>query len=151
MNKASKVLSQNFKWERELMPKEALELQEALQIALEEIGPIDPWWSEADQMFVFTEKIYPAVLFQDTNKQKTIDGYVEVLKNWLIDRLNENVSETAEKVTTGHGGRRAGAGRPPKPPTKAVRIDLDVANWLEGQPEHIAKVRSLMKQEVLNL
>lgn len=123
-------------------------LEQEYKKALKEIGPIEPWWSDEDGMFVFEHDLYPFVMHADPDKQKTIDGYCRALKGFIEERLAGNVAETVERITSGRGGYRPGAGRKPgstKEPTKMVRLPIGIADWLKDDPAHIEQVRRLMQ------
>lgn len=123
-------------------------LEQEYKQALKEIGPIDPQWSDEDQMFVFEHSAYPYVMHADPDKQKTIDGYHRALKGFIEERLTGNVADYVDRVTSGRGGYREGAGRKPgstKEPTRMVRLPIVVADWLKDDPDHVEQVRRLMQ------
>ncbi|RJQ48794.1 MAG: hypothetical protein C4530_24170 [Desulfobacteraceae bacterium] len=123
-------------------------IDKEFRIALNEIGPIEPIWSEADQMFYFEHDNYPAVIYGAKTTEETVKGYKRVLREWIEDRLAGNVAPGVERITSGRGGYRPGAGRPKKEPTEAVRVQkniLDVVNWLREDPKRADRVRKLMK------
>ena len=123
-------------------------IDKEIQIALNEIGPIEPIWSEVDRMFYFEHEAYPAVIYGAKDREATIEGYKRVLREWVEDRLTGNISASIERITSGRGGRRPGAGRPRKEPTEAVRVQkdiLDVVNWLREDPKRADRVRKLMQ------
>jgi hypothetical protein len=124
------------------------ELKQHVDIALEEIGLIQPWWSDADQMFMFEHPAYPWVMHADPNPEATKAGYIRALTGWIQDRLANNVADFAETTTTGRGGLRQGAGRPKlKVPTRTIRLPEPIVNWLK-YPENRQKVERLMQDEV---
>jgi len=126
-----------------MVTQKKIKLQVAF--ALQEIGGIKPWWSEEDQMFVFEHPLYPRVMHADPDIEETIQGYLRALHGFIEDRLHGHLSDTAERVTSGRGGKRPGAGRPKKPvSTVAIRLPNDIANWLKADPRHMAQVRKIM-------
>jgi hypothetical protein len=120
------------------------EINKQLQIALSEIGEIQPWWSDEDQMFIFEHPAYPRVSHADADQGKAKAGYLRALEGFIEDRLAGNLAEEAERVTSGRGGARPGAGRPRKPKTLQRRLDADMAEWLD-EPANREKVWKLMQ------
>jgi hypothetical protein len=123
------------------------DLEKEFQKALKEIGPIKPWWSEEDELYVFEHPAYPVVDYAAKTPQEVIEKYKRVLRSFIEDRLAGNVAESVDRMTPGRGGHRPGA-RPPKRSTKRKtrRINLpdDVATWLTEDPSRIEQVRALM-------
>lgn len=114
--------------------------------ALKEIGEIKPWWSEEDQLYVFEHKAYPVVDYLAKTPEEVIEKYQLVLQDFIAERLNSNIAEPIERITSGRGGSRPGAGRPKgttKPPTLRKRLPADIARWLDDEANH-EKVRKLM-------
>ena len=67
-------------------------------------------------------------------------------RDFIEERLNDNLAAHIEKATKGHGGKREGAGRPKgskKEAKKRVYLPNDVAEWFE-QPSAIPQVRQLI-------
>jgi hypothetical protein len=127
------------------------ELKQQLQLALAEIGPIEPWWAEDSQMWCFEHPLYPACMHLDPDKQATIDGYLRALEGFIEERLNNTVADFMETATKGQagkkGGKRAGAGRPRNATTTAaVRLPLPLVEWLKN-PANRKKLETLMQQE----
>lgn len=123
------------------------EVTQNLAIALQEIGVIEPWWSDEDEMYVFEHQAYPRVLYADPDKVKTRDGYLRALKGFIEERLSGNLSEEAERITPGRGGLRAGAGRPigsKKPPTERITLPKELADWLKENPTHQEQAKELL-------
>jgi hypothetical protein len=121
------------------------EIKEHLDTALKEIGAIEPWWSDEDEMYVFEHSLYPRVMHADPDKEETRKGYLRALTGFIEDRLSGNLAEMADKVTSGRGGRRPGAGRPRKGRTVRKYLPVDVAQWLDNE-ENLEQVRKLMGQ-----
>ncbi|MBY0449269.1 MAG: hypothetical protein K2X01_01410 [Cyanobacteria bacterium] len=107
------------------------DIDKEFQMALLEIGLIEPWWSKEDGMFVFEHNAYPRVIYADLDKKTVQDGYQRALREFIKERLAGNLSEEAERVTSGRGGKRSGAGRPKgsgtKEPTESIRIPKSIA------------------------
>jgi hypothetical protein len=124
-----------------------MDIHQEILVALAEIGPVEPWWSEEDQMFVFEHPSYPWVMHADPSLEETKYGYLRALRTFIQDRLNNTVADSTERTTRGRGGLRPGAGRPKgstKEPTKMVRLPIDVADWIKADPAHLEKVRNMM-------
>lgn len=114
------------------------------QKALQEIGVIEPWFSEEDGLYVFEHPAYPAVVYGHKNKEKAIQGYKKALEEFIEDRLSGNVADFVEAMTSGRGGKRDGAGRPvgtKKAAKKRIYLETDVADWLNSNPQNVEAVR----------
>lgn len=123
-----------------------MQLDEEVKKALEEIGEIAPWWSEEDGMYVFEHPAYPFVMHADPDEAEAKAGYLRAITGFIEDRLAGMVAPDVDRVTSGRGGVRPGAGRPRKDvATIAIRLPEDVARWLKADPEnHIAAIRRIM-------
>ena len=77
------------------------EIELHLSAALEEIGEIRPWFEEDVDAWVFSHKNYPEVEYADTSKEDVIKHYPEYLREFIRHRLNDNITERAEKKTKG--------------------------------------------------
>jgi hypothetical protein len=122
------------------------EIDEHLQIALEEIGNIAPWFEKDVDAWVFSHKKYPDVEYGGESASDVIENYPKYLREFLKHRLNDNLTSRAEKKTKGRGGKREGSGRPAgtkKEPKKRVYLPKDVADWFE-KPSSIPQVRQLI-------
>lgn len=120
------------------------EIKEHLKIALEEIGPIDPWFDNDYKTWAFSHSLYPVEYSGDT-KEEVIKNYPLYLQDFIEERLKDNLSPITEKKTKGRGGRRIGSGRPlgtTKEPTKRVSLPLDIADWIV-MPDTISHLRAL--------
>ena len=123
-------------------------LAKELHKALKEIGPIEPWWSEKDGLYVFEHAAYPMVDYAHSDPVVVKERYQAVLKEFIQDRLLGNVAEVTERLTSGRGGYRVGAGRPKgttKVATVQVRLPEDVAHWLKADKSHIDAIRNIMQ------
>ena len=121
-------------------------VDEHLKIALEEIGPIKPWFDPEVQSWVFEHELYPESYGGETKKE-VIERYPLYIRQFIESRLDGTLAPWVEKQTRGRGGKREGAGRPAgttKAPTAVIRLPLEIANWLKADPTHLEQVRSLV-------
>jgi hypothetical protein len=124
------------------------EVDKHLEMALEEIGKVTPWFDKNVNAYVFEHPAYP-VEYAGESKGEVIEGYPEYLREFIRHRLNDRLHPLMEKETKGRGGKRAGAGRPrgtKKSPTKVVRLPKDIANWIE-KPSSIPQIRQFIARE----
>lgn len=115
--------------------------------ALKEIGEITPWYSDEYGFYCFSHPAYPVVDYIADTPEETVMGYKRILREWIADRMAGKVPTYIEKMTSGRGGRREGAGRPPGPPTKRISVPeeiADVVNWIKEDPSRATQVRRLM-------
>ncbi len=122
------------------------EIERNLKVALAEIGDIKPWKEEGG--YYFRHDTYPVVDYMADTPQDTIKGYKRILREFIEDRLQGNLSSLAERTTSGRGGKRPGAGRPTSQSSTRISIPddiLDVVNWLREDPKRANKVRTLMR------
>ena len=118
-----------------------------LKIALDEVGSIQPVWQEEVSAWVFTHPLYPTVEVPGDTEEDCRNRYPWWLAQFIKERLKDNISEADERITSGRGGKRSGSGRPRgrrKPETEAIRVPIDIAQWLKAQPEHWEQVRKIM-------
>ncbi|MCE5317043.1 MAG: hypothetical protein LLG04_06730 [Parachlamydia sp.] len=122
------------------------EIKAHLKIALEEIGEIKPWFDRDVNAWIFEHKLYPVGCSGDSSAE-VVKKFPRYLKEFITERLKNNLNPRVEKRTVGKGGKREGAGRP-KDPNKEekVRVYLphDIAKWIK-YPETIMHIRSLMR------
>jgi len=122
------------------------EIKKNLKVALKEIGEIQPWFEKDVNAWVFEHSNYP-VSYAGKNAKEVIEKYPLHLKEFIIERLANNLDPLVEKKTKGYGGARKGAGRPRgsiKEPTIQVRLPTDIAKWLK-YPGMIPHVRSIIQ------
>jgi hypothetical protein len=108
------------------------EIKKHLEIALKEIGQIEPWFDKDVDAWVFEHKAYP-VGYSGDSKDEVIDNYPRYLEEFIKQRLNHNLAPSVEKKTKGRGGKREGSGRPKgtkKTPTKRVTLPKKIAEWI---------------------
>lgn len=121
-----------------------MDIKKHLKVALSEIGEIKPRFSKDDGMFVFDHPSYPTVMHADATAEATKEGYLRALEGFIEARLSGNLSDVAEKMTKGHGGKRSGAGRKPgstKEPKMRMYIPSDLGLWLQQSPSNIDLMR----------
>jgi hypothetical protein len=96
--------------------------------------------------WIFEHPLYP-VGYSADSPDEVIENYPLHLKEFLKERLKNNLDPVVEKVTKGKGGLRPGAGRPigsKGAPTKQIRLPADIADWLK-QPGMINHIRELLQ------
>ena len=126
--------------------KEKKEIDEQLQLALNEIGKIKPWFNKDFKTWVFYHELYPVEYSGDT-KAEVIKNYPLYLREFIKHRLQGKLAPLMENKTKGHGGRRTGSGRPKKSEEDLkVRVYLpkDIALWIK-QPEIIQNIRQFVR------
>jgi hypothetical protein len=124
----------------------AKKIKKHLNIALKEIGAIKPWYDKDFNVWVFSHKKYPDVEYAGETAEEVIKNYPLYLRDFIEERLNENLAPHIEKAAKGHGGKREGAGRPKgtkKESKKRIYVPSDVAEWLQS-PSSIPQVRQLI-------
>ncbi|HSX03908.1 MAG TPA: hypothetical protein VLG76_04180 [Rhabdochlamydiaceae bacterium] len=128
-----------------MMSTEKKETKKHLAVALREIGKITPWFDKEVNAWVFSHPKYP-VEYAGNSSKEVIKNYPKYLKMFIIERLNDNLSELTEKATKGKGGKREGAGRPKgtkKVRKKRIYVPEDIADILQ-RPEVHSTVREMM-------
>lgn len=122
------------------------EINKELKIALTEVGAITPWFDRKMHAWIFEHPAYP-VGYSGDSSDEVIENYPLHLREFIKERLKNNLDPAIEKITKGRGGLRTGAGRPKGvkgTPTKQVRLPVDIANWLK-QPGMINHIRELLQ------
>jgi len=125
------------------------EIDEHLAIALEEIGKIKPWFEKDVNAWVFSHKNYPDVEYGGESATDVIKNYPRYLREFIKERLNDNLAPRVEKKTKGRGGKREGSGRPvgtKKEPKQRVYLPTDIAKWI-ALPHSIQQVRHLIAKQ----
>lgn len=110
------------------------EINAHLKKALKEIGEIKPWFDKEVNEWIFASPLYP-VEYGGESAEEVIKNYPKYLFEFLKHRLDDRLDLLVEKKTKGRGGIRPGAGRPKgskkRPPTKTIRVDRRVADWVK--------------------
>jgi hypothetical protein len=116
------------------------EINEQLKIALSEIGSIEPWFDDEVREWVFAHRLYP-VEYGGKTKEEVIENYPKYLREFIAHRLAGRLDLGMEKKTQGRGGLRPRAGRPKGTkrslPTKVVRLEAQIADWVQQHKEDI--------------
>ena len=127
----------------------AKEIKEHLKIALNEIGEIKPWYDRVFKKWIFSNPDYP-VEYAGDSKEEVVKNFPIYLRDFIEERLNDNLNPLTEKEVKGRGGKRDGAGRPvgsKKEHKSRIYLPDDVVNWFKQQPESIPQVRQLIKKQ----
>lgn len=121
------------------------EIEMHLKLALEEIGPIKPWFSKDFNAWIFSHNLYPVEYAGDT-EDEVIQNYPLYVKEFIKHRLEDRLSPLMEKKTLGHGGKRAGSGRPHGSKEEKVRVYIpkDIANLLK-EPGMLLHLRGIIQ------
>ena len=85
----------------------AIEIKKHLNIALKEIGRIKPWFDKNFNAWMFSHKNYPDVEYAGDSAEDVIKNYPLYLRDFIKERLKDNLAPHIEKATKGHGGKRA--------------------------------------------
>jgi hypothetical protein len=118
------------------------EIEEHLKIALAEVGKIKPWFDKDVDAWVFSHRSYP-VEYAGDSSEDVLKGYPLYLREFIRQRLNDNLAPHVEKKTKGRGGKRTGAGRPKgtkKEPKKRISLPKDVVKWFD-RPGAVSQFR----------
>lgn len=122
------------------------EIKEHLEIALKEVGKITPWFDEEVNEWVFSHSNYP-VEYGGNSPKEVIQNYPKYLREFIKQRLNDNLSPLTEEKTKGHGGKRLGAGRPKgsfKEGKGRISLPVDLVSWFKNDPQAVELVRKTM-------
>jgi hypothetical protein len=126
----------------------AKEIKEHLEIAFKEIGEIRPWFDKEVNEWIFSHTNYP-VEYGGESAKEVIKNYPKYLREFIKQRLNNNLNPLTEKKTKGHGGKREGAGRPKgslKEEKDRISLPKDLAFWFKHNPEAIELTRKTMRK-----
>lgn len=124
------------------------EIKEHLAIALKEVGKIEPWFDKEVNEWIFSHSAYPVEYGGETSED-VIKNYPRYLREFIKQRLNDNLDTLTEKQTKGHGGKRAGAGRPKgsvKQATERISLPKDITSWFKANPQAIELTRKTMQR-----
>lgn len=122
------------------------EIEQHLKIALKEVGEIKPRFYKKFNAWIFKHKAYPDVEYAGDTPEEVIKNYPRYLREFIKERLKQNISEAVEKKTKGRGGKREGAGRPKgstRGRKKRVSLPKDIADFV-SRPESFPAVRQLI-------
>lgn len=122
------------------------EIEEQINVALKEIGEVKPWFDKKFNAWIFEHPAYP-VGCEGNSSAEVIKKYPLYLRDFIEERLNDNLAPFIEKETKGHGGKREKAGRPigtTKEHTKQIRLPIDIAEWIKS-PGMISNIRQMMQ------
>jgi len=121
------------------------EIDQHLKIALEEIGEIEPWFDEDVNAWIFSHRLYP-VEYGGTSPKEVVKNYPKYLREFIKQRLDDNLAPVVKKMTKGRGGKRIGAGRPRGSkrvaPTTTVRLRVDQAKWIKEHEDDLNRLIS---------
>lgn len=126
----------------------AKEIKKHLEVALEEVGQIKPWFDEEVNEWIFSHPNYP-VEYGGESAEEVIKNYPKYLREFITQRLNNNLNPLTEKKTKGHGGNREGAGRPKgsvKEAKERITLPTDLVSWFKNNPKAIELVRKTMRK-----
>lgn len=123
------------------------EIESHLKIALAEVGEIKPWFDKEVDACVFEHKAYP-VGYSGESKEDVIKNYPKYLREFIRQRLNDNLALSVEKRTKGRGGKREGSGRPKgtkKEAKERIYLPTDITSWVNEHPSKaISSIRQLI-------
>jgi hypothetical protein len=124
------------------------EIKEHLEIALREVGEIKPWYDRKFKNWIFSHPAYP-VEYAGHSKEEVFENYPKYLREFIKERLNDNLNPLTEKATKGRGGKREGAGRlmGSKKESKArIYLPNDIVSWFKHDPAAIDLTRQMMRK-----
>jgi len=124
------------------------EIKEHLEIALQEIGKIKPWFDKEVNEWIFSHPDYP-VEYGGESAAQVIQNYPKYLQEFIKHRLDDRLNLLVEKKTKGHGGKRTGAGRPTgsvKEMKQRISLPSDLALWFKNNPQAIELARGVMRR-----
>ncbi len=115
----------------------AKKIKEHLDVALKEIGKIKPWFDKDFNSWIFSHSSYPDVEYAGDSEDEVVQNYPLYLRDFIEERLKDNLAPHIEKATKGCGGKREGAGRPKgtkKEAKERVYLPMDIAEWYRHHP-----------------
>jgi hypothetical protein len=124
------------------------EIKEHLEIALKEVGKIKPWFDDEVNEWIFSHPSYP-VEYGGETAEEVIQNYPKYLREFVKQRLNDNLDRLTEKQTKGHGGKRSGAGRPKgsvKEEKERISLPKDITSWFRAHPQAIEMIRKTIQR-----
>ena len=123
-----------------------------LKLGLKEVDEITPWYDEEVSCWMFSHPLYPTVECGGDSLEEVKQNYPLYLREFIEERLANNLSSYAEEQTSGKAGIRSTMKRQKKEETastKTVRLPeqlVSVAKWLKNHPEAIDEVHKLMRK-----
>lgn len=122
------------------------QVKKEVTLALSEIGKVNPWYDKDFKCWIFSSPLYP-VECEGKTAEEVINKFPKYLEIFIEHRMKGKLDPINEQKTVGKGGLRPGAGRPKgttKPPTKQIRVPLDIADWLKT-PGVIIHIQEMLK------
>jgi len=83
----------------------AKEIKKHLSIAMKEIGKIEPWFDKDFDSWIFSHPSYPNVEYAGNSKAVVIKNYPFYLRDFIEERLKNNLAPHIEKAVKGRGGK----------------------------------------------
>ncbi len=114
-----------------------------LKVAIEEIGPIQPWFMEKSQEWFFDHPAYP-VSCSGNSKIDVTKRYPLYLREFIWYKLKESYPDFPEENISGSLGNpeeHFDLGL-----KKQIHLPEDIADWLESDPCHLQDIRRLMRR-----
>ena len=124
------------------------EIKEHLAIALREVGKIKPWFDDEVNEWTFSHPSYPVEYGGETAKE-VIRNYPKYLREFIKQRLNDNLDHLTKRQTKGHGGERPGAGRPKGSvieEKERISLRKDITSWFRSNPQAIEMTRRTIQK-----
>jgi hypothetical protein len=110
------------------------EVLKALEVALSEVGSIQPKRDTETNAWVFVSSLYPTVECEGSTRKDCIERYPYWLAEFIQFRLKGRITPQDERATSGRGGKRLGAGRPKSAvacaTSRQIRLRPEVAEFL---------------------
>lgn len=112
------------------MKGHAMNLQ-TIEEALGAIGAIAPWFDADIGYWRFVHPLFPDLDVFDDTPETVICKYRIHLEELLADYRRGNVATVVVKATPAWGGRRKGAGRPRKEPSRRISVPIKLAEAIQ--------------------
>jgi hypothetical protein len=87
------------------------EIKQQIKLALKEVGAIIPWYDKEVSCWIFSHPLYPTVECGGDSPAEVKQNYPKFLREFIEERLADNLAEFIKEQTKGRGGARPGAGR----------------------------------------
>ena len=124
------------------------EIKEHLALALKEVGKIRPWFDEDVNEWIFSHPNYP-VEYGGETPEEVVKNYPKYLREFIKQRLNDNLDPLTERQTKGHGGKRPGVGKSKdsvKDVKERIMLPKDITDWFKANPQAIEMTRRVMQK-----